>query len=788
LQKKNNDIVIDDEADNDDDGTDRNDADIGNTSGVKAVKAEVQEGKAGTYHSQDGYGYGIPIAKWAFVCRFEKNGLSIYDRRQTDNYFGATLDCFQEYSTLPLDDLDVHEANTPCYNQAEDPRHDIDQLRMCTLKQTLNMRRQIEAIGHGVTGMIKGHVTIRPCNQGADRAAPDPEIGSVEEVTTKWESSGGQSAAQSPPDPRHAAARPSGLHIPKLPLAALAEAPSTTSPRALPAAEAAPTASAIKPQTPNLAGPPSQTHQQPATLQQQARMKHRMRRGDGSTQSIPVTCPISNMWVERRVRVVVRIFSVCDMCPAEDEISPYITLHLSRPGGADVERRCDDVGPIAPGGSSLDVYWQTDVLTSLPGSCVLAIKLWQKAPAISRILGAKDTELGSLSLDLEDRHFALEQRDFRTVASERRLRRLVSPSSSISVVRPSPEQLVRCENRLAKTFKSESQATPPAGLHMGIHPRRAPNPPAPIEYRDLTLMHGDGCPEDRIGTLRFCTEIMDATEEYRPSNMLRATSKLHIRIYIEEVDNIRVFFGTGLKNNVKIKGEFQLRSWTGDSMPTQCRETDTHKWAQTHASFDFVWHFLIDYPIGAASLKLSMVDVHLLRGDCDIYRPEILPMDALLRAFSDAGLDTAACSEDLVFDSWPDDYPEWRKYINGMGCLHLACYKVGKLLFSRIPRFCRRNARVPRPKPAKMSLRITLNKVASDFALQNEVEEPPEEPTGRVNWSTGLSSPSTLVKSVVGRANVESCVYVVSCLCCIICFLVMLIVLFFLFELVRLAS
>jgi hypothetical protein len=356
---------------------------------------------------------------------------------------------------------------------------------------------------------------------------------------------------------------------------------------------------------------------------------------------------------------------------------------------------------------------------------------------------------------------------------------------SISAVRPSPGDLLNGEYD-EKTFKSENKRKPRdkgKGLRMNIQPRRSPNPPAPIEYRQLTLVPAAGCPEEKTGTVKFCTEIMDAKEDYRPVKLLRTTCKVHIRIDVKEVENIDVFRTTGLRNDVKIKGDFVSRNWLGKPMPTEFRSTDTHKWAHRQAAFDFVWNFLVDCPAGAASLKFSMVNVSTFRGDTMIYMPQVFSMDALLKVFSE-GPDTVTFGEDVVFSAWPDGYPEHAKYTNGMGCFRLFCYKLGKCICCCIPKFCRRNARVPRPKPAKLCLTITLAKVADDFALESDEEKPHEEPVGRVNWRTGLSSPGTLAKTVIGRANMDSCAYLMATLCCIVCFLIMIVIVYFMLTVI----
>mmetsp|Transcript_88356 Transcript_88356/g.237011 ORF Transcript_88356/g.237011 Transcript_88356/m.237011 type:complete len:478 (+) Transcript_88356:2-1435(+) len=472
------------------------------------------------------------------------------------------------------------------------------------------------------------------------------------------------------------------------------------------------------------------------------------------------------------------------MTPTDEQLDPYITLHLSCPGGEDVVKRCDELSPVAPGSDFMSVYWETEIVTTLPGSGNLAIKLWRKASAVSGVFGGKDTELGSLVLDLEDRQLALAQREFRIGTNQHRLNGLVSPPKSISVVRPSPADLLAGEQE-EKVFKAELKRKEKAkGLRMNIQPRRSPNPAAPIEYRDLTVVQAPGCPEEKTGTLKFCTEIMDAKELYQPLKLTRALKRVHIKISVKEVDNIDVFRDTGLRNDVRIKGDLVARNWFGYQLPLQSRATDTHKWAHRRATFDFVWHFVVDYPIGAASLKVSMVNVSTFRGETQIYRPEVFPMDALLSAFS-AGPDNVSFGENLVFTAWPDGYPEHAKYINGMGCFRLACYRLGKCLCCCIPGCCRRNANVPRPKPAKLSLMISMAKVADDYVLESEVEKPPEEPEGRVNWRTGLSSPGTLAKAVIGRANMDSCTYLMGTLCCIICVLIIIVVLYFLFTLIN---
>jgi len=699
--------VNDDSEGEDENGEDSGDESVGDENVQEAANEPIDK-NAWKYNSNtDGYTHGIPIAQWAFVCRFEKKGLNIYNRRQTDNYYRATLDCFQEYSTFLLEDPDPREADTPCYKRAEDPKKDLEKLRLFSLSQTLNLRRPLEAVGDGVDGMIKGHITVRQLSPEADAPGDDQD--------------GGGAEAQAGPQRRPAGGGWFGMKDKK----------------------------------------PSH-----------------------ALQSLPVTCPISNMWAASEVRVVVRIFAIYDMTPTDEQLDPYITLNLSCPGGEDVVKRCDELSPVAPGSDFMSVYWETEIVTTLPGSGNLAIKLWRKASAVSGVFGGKDTELGSLVLDLEDRQLALAQREFRIGTNQHRLNGLVSPPKSISVVRPSPADLLAGEQE-EKVFKAELKRKEKAkGLRMNIQPRRSPNPAAPIEYRDLTVVQAPGCPEEKTGTLKFCTEIMDAKELYQPLKLTRALKRVHIKISVKEVDNIDVFRDTGLRNDVRIKGDLVARNWFGYQLPLQSRATDTHKWAHRRATFDFVWHFVVDYPIGAASLKVSMVNVSTFRGETQIYRPEVFPMDALLSAFS-AGPDNVSFGENIVFTAWPDGYPEHAKYINGMGCFRLACYRLGKCLCCCIPGCCRRNANVPRPKPAKLSLMISMAKVADDYVLESEVEKPPEEPEGRVNWRTGLSSPGTLAKAVIGRANMDSCTYLMGTLCCIICVLIIIVVLYFLFTLIN---
>jgi len=272
-----NDVVVDD----DHDGADESD-EGSNDENVEDAANEVIDQNAWMHDAEaDGYAYGIPIAQWAFVCRFEKHGLNIYNRRQTDNFYRAVLDCFQEYNTAQLEDPDVREADTACYKRADDPKKDIDQLRMFSLSQTLNLRRRIEAVGDGVDGMIKGHVTIRQCSREEEE----------EEVTVEER----RRSVDSAQPPWWQMGTKKGTSVSRI------------------------------------------------------------------LQSLPVTCPIGNMWVASEVRVVVRIFSVYDMTPAEDEVDTYITLHLSCPGGEDVMKKCDELSPIAPGCDFLSVYWETEV-------------------------------------------------------------------------------------------------------------------------------------------------------------------------------------------------------------------------------------------------------------------------------------------------------------------------------------------------------------------------------------------------------------------------------------------
>jgi len=158
-------------------------------------------------------------------------------------------------------------------------------------------------------------------------------------------------------------------------------------------------------------------------------------------------------------------------------------------------------------------------------------------------------------------------------------------------------------------------------------------------------------------------------------------------------------------------------------------------------------------------------------------------MDALVKAFFE-GPDTVTFGEDVVFTDWPEAYPEHAKYINGMGCFRLLGYKLGKCICCCIPGFCRRRARVPWPKPAKVSLTITLSKVAEDFVVENEEVKPEEDPVGRVGWKTGMSSPGLLARTVVGHSNINSCTYVLATLCCIMCFVIVLVVLYFMLTII----
>ncbi|CAK0872353.1 unnamed protein product [Prorocentrum cordatum] len=73
--------VNDDSEGEDENGEDSGDESVGDENVQEAAHEPIDK-NAWKYNSNtDGYTHGIPIAQWAFVCRFEKKGLNIYNRR-----------------------------------------------------------------------------------------------------------------------------------------------------------------------------------------------------------------------------------------------------------------------------------------------------------------------------------------------------------------------------------------------------------------------------------------------------------------------------------------------------------------------------------------------------------------------------------------------------------------------------------------------------------------------------------------------------------------------------------
>jgi hypothetical protein len=490
----------------------------------------------------------------------------------------------------------------------------------------------------------------------------------------------------------------------------------------------------------------------------------------------PSISPISNMWVSQNVRVVIYIFSLREFPAADFDIKPYMTVEVP---GQD-PKKFDQIEDMPAGDTDLDIYWQMDFITTLPHCASLKMKLWHSnsgpASLFAGPLGASsDTELGSTTIDLEDRYLALMQREFRLNTIDKMVQRLVAPKDTVAIPVPNVDTDKGFTNP-RKLFQDDDPGGSQGGkkLKMSIVPRKGPLVQAPIEYRALVAQNAGRADENK-GTLRYCVEIMDASEPFKRVDMFTKRKMMQIRMEVQDVKGIAVFRDSGQRNDVQVVGQLSVKDARGKCLPVETRQTDIHKWAHDVANFNWVWNFKVEAPPQAATLKLSLIDEDRFTEDSAIYDHETIALDEIIvNAYQKWKQDVngedpsngrflPTIDTQVVFDCWPDDYPEWAKWEKNTSW---AGFFIRKIFFC----CCKRGrfGDCPQPDPARLAMKITVFPVDEDVSFVESERRDSEEPVGRVNRATAISNPGGTCIALCGRSNIDLIKLLVASFCCLL--------------------
>jgi len=258
----------------------------------------------------------------------------------------------------------------------------------------------------------------------------------------------------------------------------------------------------------------------------------------------------------------------------------------------------------------------------------------------------------------------------------------------------------------------------------------------PIECRDLVRMDGETATESRVGVLRLWVDITPIGEHSPGDIEVFKPMEFQVRVTIWRITNIAVFKDFGERNDVYVKGRFKYVDFWGQEV-VKVDKTDTHRFANSEAYFNWRWVFTVRAPAQDCFLELTMMDEDRISQHDTIYFPVVYSLDHLLSlAYNNAkdGRRSLGPMQDtVVFDQWEEET-----------AVESCC--------SRYCRCCWRRSRLSNRKFSKMRMDVQI--LPADEASASQVEPgnimPPKD---RLTISTAVSHPERTLQIIIGARN-----------------------------------
>jgi len=477
--------------------------------------------------------------------------------------------------------------------------------------------------------------------------------------------------------------------------------------------------------------------------------------------------PVENMWMAQSVLVSLNVLTAHELelssLGLQGKFRPYLVVKL----GTEVQKKSviemlpKNGDGTATGMGSVYIYQNFQFQTYLPGRTTMTVELHHQGNAVFG-----DTLVGRTTIDLEDRWFVIKWRDLRAMSNPKYLERHIAPSR-VTAVTSVPQ--IEAEN---EGWVEPSDPQEPKGSvdrENELKPARGFAEAPPLECLDLTREDGDQVSDSRVGVLRLMMDISTAGSYHADVETSKPSlQEFEIRITIWDVTNISIFRDTGERNDVYVKGKFSSIDYFGNERHA-VENTDTHKFANSEASFNWCWKFSVPAPVKECSMELVLMDADRITEDDQIYYPKTFSFNQHLmlaeQALSDGRRSLGPVTETVVFDTWPEPKQLQR--------CRLRCL--------------RRTLRIDKMKFAKLKMDVQIVRAGSDEAHAFKTGQH-SQPKGRVTLSTAVSNPVKTFRMMVGPSKFLRINCMGGCFCFLLLALLILAILYFLMQVLNTGS
>jgi len=469
-------------------------------------------------------------------------------------------------------------------------------------------------------------------------------------------------------------------------------------------------------------------------------------------EEVQMTRAVKHFWKRSKVTANVSVLTVHDLDTSilglDSKLlgmNPYLKVCIG-----DFEDHTAPVDILPQESGSCFFYHMFHVEAAVPGASTLQVQVWNQS-----LGGLHDTLLGTATIDLEDRWLGVQQRRLKMSTSKAYLERHVSPQKPVifKLRGGSPASRKWCDPVLPERVETEDDSCKLIKPHFA-------EPRFPIERLDLRRRDEQTDTEAIVGSMRFWLEMVPEGVTAPVDNIDYVTAEFEVRVTIWEVDNIKIYMDWGERNDAYVKGRLNYTDYWGQT-GLQVHKTDTHRFAQTKATFNYLWIFKVRAPVKECNLELLIMDSDKIsRNDC-IYDPKVYSLDHLLmlamRNVRQGKEHLGVLKETVTFDSWPEEnHPESKK-----GC----CWCC-----------CRRRPYSNREMFAKLKMEVqVLSKQDADQkpVTQGQISRPAD----RLDLQTAIANPGRTFKILLGPTAYNRCWYGSICtiiLVLLFCLLVMM--------------
>jgi hypothetical protein len=510
--------------------------------------------------------------------------------------------------------------------------------------------------------------------------------------------------------------------------------------------------------------------------------KDNYNKGDGffSKGGPKPSLPMDNLWISTAVHVDVYVLTLRGITPHRRHTGSLKLRPMLELDGIRQAETIDEV-QVPEGKSDANFYWHGSFNTTLPGASTFVISICDKDENDVQLLG-------SSSMDLEDRWLTLTQRQFQQSTSKDYLSQMGAPEAALILDRPKGKldakswqepfnpQVVMLENA---TEDVEVGDVP-------IDPKTPPQPPLPIETRNLLFRDETTELETTVGVLRYCIEMTPLGAMPAPKYTLGIPEEAFtITVTIWRVTNISIFRDSGQRNDAAVLGRLLVHDSKNQEVHFD-RATDTHSWAHREASFNYTWTFQVSAPVRACMLALKLVDKDAYSSDDLIYAPVVVPLDHMFHlAYKNKKMGRKALGknkETVIFDEWPVDLAEDKRVPESArlcplfaccwNCCRCMAFYLCCLLTCGFSRKCFKRHKGAASRPTPSFLNIDIEITPQDISSVPPESEQFQEPAGRIGWQTGVRNPLLLIVSACGQRNMM----LVCNLCCVILVILMVVI------------